>query len=80
MENEMKLLMALCDALGFDVETTLDYQERETAINPTDYVISPGIEYCVDNTGAYSLTDKGGYIVKIISLFSCMSPYSDFSP
>lgn len=29
MTNEMKLLMALCDALGFEVETTLDYQERK---------------------------------------------------
>ena len=25
MSDEMKLLRALCDALGFEVETTLDY-------------------------------------------------------
>jgi len=29
MTNEMKLLQALCEALGFEVETTLDYQERK---------------------------------------------------
>ena len=29
MTNEMKLLTALCDALGFEVDTVLDYQERE---------------------------------------------------
>lgn len=30
MSQEMKLLMALTEALGFEVETTLDYQERKT--------------------------------------------------
>jgi len=29
MTNEIKLLLALCKALGFEVETTLDYQERK---------------------------------------------------
>tara|TARA_R110002020_G_scaffold436195_1_gene646390 strand:+ start:54 stop:353 length:300 start_codon:yes stop_codon:yes gene_type:complete len=31
MTNEMKLLIALCDALGFEVDTVLDYQEREVS-------------------------------------------------
>ena len=29
MTQEMKLLYALCDALGFDVEVNLDYMERK---------------------------------------------------
>lgn len=29
MSQEMKLLEALCDALGFDVEKTIDRQERK---------------------------------------------------
>jgi len=29
MTNEMKLLQALCEALGFEVETTLDYMPRK---------------------------------------------------
>lgn len=29
MSQEMKLLLALTEALGFEVETTLDYQERK---------------------------------------------------
>lgn len=28
MTDEMKLIMALCNVLGFDIETKLDYQER----------------------------------------------------
>ena len=28
MTDEMKLIMALCDALGFDVEVNCDYRER----------------------------------------------------
>ncbi len=31
MSEEMKLLRALCDALGFEVETNLDYKERKEA-------------------------------------------------
>jgi len=29
MSQEMKLLTALCEALGFEIETTIDYQERK---------------------------------------------------
>ena len=29
MTNEMKLLYALCEALGFEVEIILDYKERK---------------------------------------------------
>ena len=31
MTNEMSLLIALCEALGFEVEAELDYQERRLA-------------------------------------------------
>ena len=33
MSEEMKLIRALCDALGFEVKTDLDYQERKETQN-----------------------------------------------
>ena len=42
MTQEMKLLMALTEALGFEVETTLDYDERKIPPELKDGMLSHG--------------------------------------
>ena len=68
MNNLEKKLDALIDALGFDVETTLDYQERKISeseamrINnrpcgvPSDYVVATnrGQMLDIDSEGMYT--------------------------
>lgn len=36
MGNEMKLLMALCDALGFEVEVEEDFDEKDYTVYGSD--------------------------------------------
>ena len=68
MTNEMKLLHALCEALGFEVETTLDYMPRKEGKSsamkhirvmgpPTDRVLSstgPFGKLDIDQDGEYT--------------------------
>jgi len=71
--NEMKLLMALCDALGFEVEETLDYQEREEAPENIKY-FNPNIDYpmargrsLVAKNGEFERSEHGGYRSRLTS-------------
>ena len=65
MSDEMKLLMALCDALGFDVKTELDYAERKEHIQPGSLLVEawPGNpRRCeTDNNGGYIIDSNGNY-------------------
>jgi len=65
MSEEMKLLMALCDALGFEVERTLDSKERKepaesAKIINTNYartdrqLLSVNGELVIDNNKMYT--------------------------
>jgi len=59
MSNEMKLIMALCDALGFEVETTIDYQPRkenkQSAMNWNSG--RQGLERVLATTGTGNMLD-----------------------
>lgn len=65
MSQEMKLLEALCDALGFEVERMLDYQEQKI---PPHQHCSRNLGFgekvsrasVTDGTGKY-ITDKNGF-------------------
>ena len=65
MTNEMKLLMAMCDALGFEVETTLDYQETITYRTPQNGHNKAGVVFSTDNSGAYIIDDDGKYKLRL---------------
>jgi len=67
MRNEEKLLRALCDALGFSVQTTHDYKERQetgtaaSQINngrsTNDRVLlteGPNLKLLIDPNGEYT--------------------------
>jgi len=62
MTNEMKLLMALCDALGFEVERETIYTvdgkplESDVAFN----LISAGDVSKIDSEASYKLIKKAG--------------------
>lgn len=69
MGNEMKLLMALCDALGFEVETEINYHEIDFDIGVTkDEALSCLSDRILKTKGgAYAMNDKGGYISQLES-------------
>lgn len=62
MSEEMKLLRALCDALGFDVVVTKDYMpitvDRETNkmffSSPTRKFKTKGVEFDINDDGLYT--------------------------
>ena len=58
MSDEMKLLMALCDALGFDVNTTQanEVVDESKHYNCNDVIRSGGILYY--HTTRFKLTKK----------------------
>jgi len=69
MTNEMKLLHALCEALGFEVETTLDYKEVEIGydeamrINSTYYNSN---RILVHDCGKFRIDSDGMYTSMLI--------------
>lgn len=69
MTQEMKLLTALTEALGFDIETTRDYQERLTLISPADvpYMGQGGRRYVAAEGGMLVKNEKGEYKTVLIS-------------
>jgi hypothetical protein len=60
MSNEMKLLTALTEALGFDIEVERDYQELDTEVSPMDArcFMPPSREYVGDGCGQTLLIKK----------------------
>jgi len=61
VSQEMKLLEALCDALGFDIHITLDRQERkETHANAMKSNRGPGA-----NVDRELLVESGGFGMKL---------------
>jgi len=58
MSEEMKLLMALCDALGFAVEAEYDYDERKVTGTEASRINS-NIDY-PDYRGRSLRTEAGG--------------------
>lgn len=64
MSNEMKLLTALCDALGFDVVVDIDYQPRKESQTSamihnqshtkTDRMLKGGQMLDIDEDGMYT--------------------------
>jgi hypothetical protein len=59
MSDEMKLLRALCDALGFEVETTLDYApRRENKTTAMAYNSGrTGMDRCLASSGPHNKLD-----------------------
>ena len=74
MTNEMKLLMAMCDALGFEVETTLDYQEAKitkdqhnSRVHRTCHQINDDPRVTSHHNGKYVFDEDGMYTTKLRS-------------
>ena len=65
MTNEMKLLMAMCDALGFEVETTRDFKEASTSLTPIDSFAPQYYRFSTDNSGAYKKDKNDNYIISL---------------
>lgn len=77
MTDEMKLLTALCEALGFDVERVVNVVEKEVSevlgdciINTSKLVDQKTIKgalnvdnLSIDTRGAYTRTPDNGYIL-----------------
>lgn len=69
MTNEMKLIMALCDALGFDVEETPHYNYRLVLKEEADLFADTG--YIDDRRltmvdGRFLVNNKGMYQSELI--------------
>ena len=71
MSEEMKLIVALCSALGFKVERTVNYNERkETKETGIQYIMDMVFrgsdrELKTDASGAYLIDEEGGYISRL---------------
>ncbi len=65
MSNEMKLLTALCEALGFDVEENIDRQRHHRQLKPSAFV-SNIWKLSADN-GAFIMDSDGMHKVELIS-------------
>lgn len=64
MTDEMKLLMALCDALGFKVETLLDYKEMKVSKSeamPYNMGYTNQIWTLDSNSGELAIDEDGMY-------------------
>ncbi len=70
MSEEMKLLMALCDALGFAVEVSHDSDERKvTGTTASRIHNNPGASQralCADSAGQLDKDDQGMYTSYLI--------------
>ena len=71
MTNEMKLITALCEALGFEIKTTVDYQRREESPETAEIYFHP--TYGVSNerrletvNGAYVIDEEGYYTSSLV--------------
>ena len=62
MTQEMKLLEALIDALGFDIEKTKDYQDRKTH-KPEEFGSS---RQCEHHHGKYIIDENGMYNSRLV--------------
>lgn len=63
MSNELKLLTALCEALGFEVKTLLDYQERKESLESAKSYFSsvPRVRQLSAVNGQFVIDDDGNY-------------------
>lgn len=65
MSDEMKLLMAMCDALGFEVEIIKDYQKRTELVEAAKLYISlPSLKHSrrlTSTNGKYDIDEYGFY-------------------
>jgi len=68
MSNEMKLLHALCEALGFEVETTLYYMPRKEK-SATSTALDVDRELAVKNpaTGELLIDEEGNYTSLLVT-------------
>jgi hypothetical protein len=62
MTNEMKLLYALCEALGFEVETTLDHAPRKES-KAEAMVINQGTEVYSGSPRALATQGAAGMLL-----------------
>lgn len=71
MSNEMKLLRALCEALGFEVVTNVDYQESEMTdstfssyswVGIYGWLRTSGRDFKNDGMGGYARNENGNRI------------------
>lgn len=72
MTQEMKLLMALTEALGFEIETTLDYDERKESEFGKDgimlgYISNPRRMKYNDKHGTGMVIDSDGMYTSILA-------------
>lgn len=70
MSEEMKLLMAMCEAMGLKVERDVDYQETPVSRFDGHQIIhSPqrGSYTLVSQNGGWVRNDEGGYIRRLIN-------------
>ena len=63
MSDEMKLLQALCEALGFLVEVETDYQEY--SISENESINNKFRMIKLDSDGRYMTDENGSYITKL---------------
>lgn len=70
MSNEMKLITALCEALGFEVKQTEDYQKRKEHGPFPSQLKQPfgnDRQMAVDHDNAYLRYDDGSYVSVLIN-------------
>ena len=70
MSDEMKLLEALCEALGFEIKITVDYDERvESPASAEQYFgLRLNLDRCLaSERGEYVIDEDGNYISRFVS-------------
>ncbi len=65
MSEELKLLTALCEALGFEVEKTIDKQCRDVKLKPSSYVSN--IWKLSTEESSFFIDVEGTYMVELIN-------------
>jgi hypothetical protein len=73
MSDEMKLLLAMCDAMDLTVEAVLDYKDRKAT--PEEFnlhqqsiplmMVPPTWVYVTDGEGAYDRDEDGNYTARL---------------
>ncbi len=72
MSDELKLLYAMCSAMGLEVTRTLNYDEREEIewnrkyfSLITDYPYAKGRQLVTDTGGAFKRSENNGYYSRL---------------
>jgi len=92
MSEEMKLLYAMCEALGFDVSVNLDYKERKESQNSAMRYNDGRLDHdrtlkaegatnklIIDKDGKYTSVLKKPETSYVVSPFTSLTTMNNFS-